>query len=77
MALMRPGRGGRGRVKPEMGLGGKNQHFLFYTPCVKNASFSRYSIVLFYYIPVQELSRIRESRLRSASSPRFARLRSQ
>ena len=49
---------GMGRFNPEMGLGGENQHFLFYTPCVKNASFSRYSIVLFSHIPVQELSRL-------------------
>ena len=41
-----------------MGLGGENKHFLFYIPYVKNASFSRYSIVLFSHIPVQELSRL-------------------
>ena len=41
-----------------MGLGGENKHFLFHTPYVKNASFSRYSIVLLPYIPVQELSRL-------------------
>ena len=33
-----------------MGLGGEKKHFLFYTPYVKNASFLRYSIVLFSYI---------------------------
>ena len=43
---------GPGRFKLEMGLGGEKKHFLFYTPYVKNASFLRYSIVLFPYITV-------------------------
>ena len=60
---------GSGRFKLKMGVGGENEYFLFHTPCVTNASFSACSIVLFTYIPVQEPSRIRESRLslRSAS----------
>ena len=70
------GRVGPGRFKPEMGLGGGYKHFLFYTPHVKNASFSRYALVFFPLSLHQALSPCEES-LRSASSPRFARLRSQ
>ena len=63
-----PGRSRPGRFKPEMGLGGENTHFLFYTPYVKNASISKYTLVfpLSLHLPC-ELS------LRSASSPHFAR----
>ena len=73
-----PGRVGSGRVGPgrftsEMDSVGENTYFLLYEPYFKYASFSKYSIVLFSHIPVQELSRFREESLRSASSPRFAR----
>ena len=72
------GRAGSGRVGPgrftsEMDSVGENTYFLLYEPYFKYASFSKYSIVLFSHIPVQELSRFREESLRSASSPRFAR----
>ena len=71
------GRVGSGRFTSEMDSVGENTYFLLYEPYFKYASFSKYSIVLFSHIPVQELSRFREESLRSASSPRFARLRSQ
>ena len=71
---------GPGRAGPvQVGNGFRRwkQTFFVITPYFKNASFSRYSIVLFPYITGTGAHSLREVSLRSASSPRFARLRSQ